>query len=164
MTKLMKKAIQKIQKSRKGVSLVEIIVTIGIIVIVFAGLIQVFLYSSVISEMAGNITLTISEAQSKLEEIRGHDFDSITTDYGSGGTPGNTFSLALINGMGVIYITTINSDLLLVEIVVSWREKNNRIMGEDTNLNGVLNSGEDANSNGKLDSSATIVTLIAKRN
>jgi len=155
---------QKIKESQKGASMIEIVVSIGIIVVVFSGLLQVFIYSSVLSDMAGNITFAVTEAESQLEKIRGHDFDSITTDYGSSGTPGNTFPLSFLNGIGAIYITAVHSDLLEVEIVVSWQEKDNRIMGEDTNLDGDLDAGEDANGNGRLDSIATITSYVANRN
>lgn len=46
--------------------------------------------------------------------------------------------------------------------MVCYREKN-RIIGEDANLNGVLDAGEDDNENGELDSPAHIETVIVQK-
>ena len=121
------KSIKKIA-GKQGSSLVEVMIAAGIIVIVFAGMLQVFIFSSVLGEMSGDITLAVNEAQSVMEEIRGYDFDDITTDYGSGGTPGDTFTLTLLNGTGAIAVTTVNASLLQVLVTVNWTENNGRSM------------------------------------
>lgn len=146
-----------------GFTLIELMIAVGVLIIVLVGLLQIFIYCLNLSEFAGNATLAISEAQGELEEIRSHEFERIAGDYGPGGNPGNTFELAQLNGKGTIYIDDTNPALLAIEIVVSWREKGNRIVGEDSDLNGVLDSGEDTNGNGKLDSPVVLVSLIAER-
>jgi len=149
--------------SNDGFSLIEVLVVSGILITVIIGLIQVFVYCSTLFDSAGNLAGTVAEAQSKLEEIRNHTYSQITTDYASGGTPGNTFNLSKGNGKGAIYIDSSNSDLLQMTLVVSWRNQNGRIVGEDLNLDGVLDTGEDIDSNNKLSSPTTIVSLIARR-
>ena len=149
--------------SRKGYSLVEVICTVGILAFVFVGLLELFIYTYALDEMAGNLTMALKEAQGKMEEIRNYDYNLITTDYASGGTPGNTFDLSQPTGKGVIYVDASNSDLLKIKIVVSWSNKKNRIIGEDINLNGSLDAGEDLDGNGQLDSLASIQSLFAKR-
>jgi len=150
-----------------GFTLMELMFTAGIVALVVAGLLQLFIYCLSLGEMAGNVTFAVSEAQGVLEEMRNHNFEDIVTDYGPAGTPGNTFNLTQVEGMGVIYIddTTgeLNDDLLEVEVVVSFRTKPNRIIGEDRDLDGQLDAGEDNNGNLQLDSPATLVSLIAKR-
>jgi hypothetical protein len=116
-----------ISNERAG-SLLEVMVAAAIMVLAFTGLLQVFLMSSLLSEMAGNVTASVSEAQAKIEEIRGHDFDDIATDYGVSGTPGDAFTSALLNGSGEINLTTLGTGLLQVEVIVSWNEKNGRAM------------------------------------
>lgn len=146
-----------------GFTLAELLVAVIILGLVLGGLLQVFIRSSVLAELAYNKTVAMSEAQGKMEEIRNYDYDSIAADYASGGAQGNTFSLSQLTGTGVIYIDSSNADLLEVEIVVSWQNKYGRIVGEDLDLDGELDSGEDADGNGKLSSIATLVSLIAKR-
>lgn len=149
--------------NKRGFSLLELMFVIAILVVVIAGMIRLFIYTSTQVDIAGRKTIALSQAQNKLEEIRNHDFDLITADYGSGGTPGNTFDLSLINGKGVIYINSSNSELLTLEIVVSWRNKYNRIIGEDLDLDGALDAGEDINSNGKIDSGIEVISFVTRR-
>ena len=125
----MRRLIHKL-KQRKGASLVEVMVAAGVMVIVFAGLLQVFLYSTILSDMSGNIIAATANAQDILEEMKAHDFDSIVTDYGASGTPGDTFTAWASNGTGQITITALEPDLLQIDIVVSWTERSTRAMSE----------------------------------
>ena len=158
------------REAESGFTLMELMVVVWILSVTIIGMVQLFIYTSVQAEMAGRKTLAISEAQSKLEEIRNHTYASITTDYISGGTPGNTFTPVFFTGRGAVYIdsagsfiTGTNAELLGVKVTVSWRDKYNRIVGEDTNLNGVLDGGEDRNGNGQLDSPVTLMGMITRR-
>jgi len=53
--------------------------------------------------------------------------------------------------------------LLKIKITCCWKEKEGRVIGEDKNLNGQLDSGEDINGNGELDSLIKLVTYIANK-
>ena len=164
----MLKALSRNKQCRKkisaGFSLAEVLVTVGIFVIVVTGLIQLFIYCSALSEMSGNMSYALTKAEDKLEEIRNHSYDQIVTDYNSGGTPGNIFNLSSLNAVGVVYINASNTNLLEIETDVSWRnQKDDRVVGEDRDLDGVLDAGEDINGNGKLDSVAKLITYVAKR-
>jgi prepilin-type N-terminal cleavage/methylation domain-containing protein len=144
----------------QGFTLVELLVVVGILSVVILGLIQIFLVGAILSDLSNRKTIAIGEAQDKMEEIRNHTYNLIATDYASGGTPGNKFSLSQINGEGVITIDSSTASLLKVDIVVSFQYKNGRIVGEDLNLNGVLDAGEDANGNGVLDSPVKLSTYF----
>jgi len=150
-------------RTNRGFTLTEVLVSAAILVVVSVGLIQVFLRASALSSLSGNMTIAMSEAQDKIEEIRNHDFDLIMADYVSGGTPGDIFSLSEVTGTGKIYISNANPDLLEIEVVVSWQEKDDRVIGEDQDLDGVLDAGEDINGNSQLDSTARIITYLARR-
>ena len=148
----------------KGFTLIEVVVTVGILVIVMTNLLGLFIYCSTLAQTSGNVTLAIREAQGMLDEIRDHSYSLITTDYAAGGTPGNIFNLNQLNGKGVIYFESApNPDLLQVKVVVSWKNKDTRVIGEDANLNGILDAGEDKNANGQLDSIVSLTTMIARR-
>jgi len=149
--------------SQNGFTLAELVFVAGILSFTLVGMMKLYIYTSTQAEMAGNVTIAVSQAQNKLEEIRNHAYDMIATDYGSGGTPGNTFDLSILTGKGAVYIDSSNSELLVLEVVVSWMDKYNRIIGEDANLNGVLDGGEDANGNGKLDSPVRLMSMITER-
>ncbi len=149
-----------------GFTLVELLLAVLILGFTLVGLIQVFIRCSALSELSQNKTLVMSELQGKMEEIRNYDYDSIATDYASGGTPGHTFALSQTNGMGVIYIdefTAGDADLLRIKIVASWEDKYGRIIGGDFDLDGAVGSGETVDAEGDLFSIATVISLIAKR-
>ena len=143
--------------------MIELMVAIFILAVVIVGLLQLFIQTSVLAEMSRNKTFAISAAQSKIEEIRNHTYSSIATDYAFGGTPGNTFTPTGLTGKGVIYIDSSNAALLQVDVVVCWRSKYNRIVGEDLDLDGVLDPGEDTDGDNRIDSPAVVSSLIAQR-
>jgi hypothetical protein len=67
--------------------------------------------------------------------------------------------------MGVVYIDIDNPEtpkILRATVNVCWQQ-GNKIIGEDINLNGSLNSGEDINGNGIIDSPMELITQIANR-
>ncbi len=151
------------KKNVNGFTLVELLLVVAIFAVVILGLLRLFIYTSTAAEMAGNKTLALTEAANKMEEIRNHDFSSVVTDYSSGGTPGNTFTPTSLTGKGIIYIDSSNTKLLKIEIDVSWQNKYGRVVGEDADLDGVLDAGEDIDGDGKLSSVAKIIALLAER-
>jgi hypothetical protein len=54
------------------------------------------------------------------------------------------------------------TDLLELTVSVCWKQKG-RVIGEDKDLDGVLDSGEDANGNGMIDSSVELKTRWTNR-
>lgn len=154
------------RNGKKGFTLLEVLITAGILVVVIGGLIRLFIHCSVLSESTGNMALAMADAQTVMEEIRGHDYSLITTDYASGGTPGNTFNVSIGTGMGkgVIYLDSSNADLLQITVVVCWKNnRDERIVGEDLDLDGTLDAGEDTSGDGQFTSPVKIISLIAEK-
>lgn len=158
--------------NKSGFTLIELMIGAAVLIIALVGLLATYTGSFNLNETARNLTIAMNVNQEKLEEIRDHDFDSIVTDYSSGGSPGDTFSPSLLDGSGIIEIIDDRSDpgeltspdLIQVTITISWRQKGNRVIGEDANLDGTWDAGsEDANGNGQFDSPAQVITLIARR-
>ncbi len=163
MTLLAKIEQLKLRRKKSGFTLVEVLIAAGILVIVILGLMETYIYINIMSNTARDLTHALTQAQNKVEEIRNTTYSSIATNYASGGTPGNKFNITSPTGEGVVTIDSSNSDLLQIDVVICFSTKGGRIIGEDTNLNGVLNAGEDTNGNGKIDSPVHIITNIAKR-
>jgi hypothetical protein len=65
---------------------------------------------------------------------------------------------------GVVYADdSVNAEFLDVTVSICWRQ-GNRIIGEDANLNGVLDSGEDTmEANGIIDSTVQLKTRVANK-
>lgn len=134
----------------------------GVLAIVILGLVQTFLTCSLLADLASRKTISLEQAQDKLEEILNSNFDTIVTDYASGATPGDQFNLTTISGKGVITASTYATNVVSVDVVVCFQLRNGRIIGEDKNLNGTLDAGEDANGNGAMDSPVKLSTYIRK--
>jgi prepilin-type N-terminal cleavage/methylation domain-containing protein len=148
------------KRKQQGFTLIELLVVVGILAVVILGLIQTFLLGSVLADLSNRKTIAVGEARDKLEEILNHTFASIATDYGAGGTPGNTFATSQITGRGVVTVTAVTASLLQVDVVVCFRYRDGRIFGEDLDLDGTLDAGEDVNGNGVIDSDIRVSTYI----
>lgn len=141
--------------NNKGFSLSELMIATLIFAFTFAGTIIVFFRCIELSELARNSSAAINAAKNRIASIENTAFAQIAATYNNA-----TFTAAGVNGTGVTYVTSLDADLLRVTLVFCWREKNGRVMGEDTNINGALNAGEDANGNGVLDSPVEMTTYI----
>ncbi|MDD5450067.1 MAG: hypothetical protein PHO42_05670 [Candidatus Omnitrophica bacterium] len=107
-----------------------------------------------------NMTFAVNSAKAKMEEIRDYNFYNIYADYNN-----QTFTTAELpagKNIGIIYVDNSDPDMLMVTISICWAQ-GSRVIGEDQNLNGVLDGGEDANNNTIIDSPAQLVSLIVAR-
>lgn len=84
----------------------------------------------------------MNEIQGMMDQVRNTPFDDIIAVYN-----GDNFIIAALTNKGVahqgtIAVTVMDPDLLRVKIAVCWRQRN-MIMGENQNLDGVLDAGVD---------------------
>ena len=93
--------------------------------------------------------------RNKIETIRTTSFEEILRNYNE-----QTFTIPDVKGIGIIYVDNTNTRLLGVSVVFCWRHSKGRILGEDLNLNGILDKKEDKNHNNKIDSPFTLFTSI----
>ncbi|RKY38479.1 MAG: hypothetical protein DRP75_04445 [Candidatus Omnitrophota bacterium] len=146
----------------RGITLIEVIFATTLLLALLAGLLSLVLYCSNLQETSRNISIALNEARAKIEEIKSTTFSQIVSDYNA-----KVFSLSSLPGPGVMrteasYVSGSGNNLIDVRVVVCWKEKG-RVIGEDSNLNGVLDAGEDSNGNGRLDSPVELSTSIANR-
>ena len=64
-----------------------------------------------------------------------------------------------IIGKGISYVNTVNSKIRQVTVSFCWKQRNGRVIGEDTNLNGQEDTGE-GDGDGLIESPVQIVTNI----
>ncbi len=145
------------KKLAHGFTLVELLISAAILTFVLCGILITYSSCITLVKTSKNINSATNAAQAKIEEIRAYSFDDIVADYNS-----ETYAVDDIPGsVLVIYADDANTELLKVTISVCWRQ-GNRVIGEDIDLDGVLDAGEDANGNGIIDSAVTLVTLITR--
>lgn len=126
-----------------------------IMVLAFMGILYTYARYLELDELSRNTSLALQASQDKIEAIKNTAYDQIVATYNN-----QTFTYTGINGRGSIRIVDTNPKLMLVTVTFCWRQSNGRLMGEDKNLNGVLNTGEDANANGTIDSPVQLIAYI----
>lgn len=145
----------------KSFTLVELMIAAAILIIVLCGILATYVSCMELISISKNLSFAVNSAQCKIEEIRDYSFSKIYNDYNR-----QTFTVSEIiagNSKGVVYIDNSTADLLKVTVSVCWKQRGNRIIGEDLDLDGILDTGEDTNNNNMIDSPAQLVTLIASR-
>lgn len=148
-------------RAKAGFTLIEVVLAVGILVFVLCGILATYISCFELIATSKNMTLATNTAQRKIEEVRDYNFYNIYNDYNH-----QTFSVDEMpagDSRGVIYVDDSNPELLRITVSVCWRQRAGRIIGEDSNLNGSLNSGEDLNGNGIIDSPVQLITLITPR-
>ena len=147
-------------KRQNAFSLVELMFSFLVLLIILIGLLQTYIACFELNEFSRNFTLANNALQAELESIRETPFDSLT---GLDGTtfPLNGFADGEAVGVRDIYDSDYD-DLKYIRLVACWRQKSNRVIGEDSDLSGALNDEEDLDEDGTLDSPAEIVTLISR--
>jgi len=161
-----------------GFTLMELMIAAAILVVALSGLLHAFSACFVLNETSRNQTLALNGLQEKIEKIRSVDFSTIYSTY-NGTTfyldedgvddPADDWFLPRQDHIGVIQVindgtdaaAVTGSDLLQVRLVICWRQNGSRIIGEDMDLDGVLDTGEDTNANNRIDSPAELITLIS---
>ncbi len=147
---------------KSGFSLVEVIMATAILAFALCGILGTYVTCLVLITTSKNVNAATNAAQGIVEEIRSTPFTQIIAKYN-----GMVFTVDDIpSSVGVVYINSTtapaNSNLLEAIVSICWRQ-GNRVIGEDTNLNGVLNTGEDINGNNIIDSPVQLKTMVVRR-
>ena len=159
---------------RKSLTLVEVMVSI---LIVALGVGAIFLIYPTLFEGV-NVTsekVRVWEvAQRQMEILRNSTFASlfaVAYDPSAEAPIVNAFATGVANSSGVYYVEKmygdanndgfdeVLTDLVRIEVVICFT-MGNRVIGEDANLNGILDAGEDQDGDGKISSPITLGTLV----
>jgi type II secretory pathway pseudopilin PulG len=142
----------------KSFTIAELLVATAIILLTSLAILFSYVQCLELNRINEDMAVALQNARNTMETVKSTAFDQIHDTYNN-----KTFELrSLEPGIGLVEIDNKNPQLLGVTVRVFWKTKN-RLMGEDKNLDGVLNDGEDTNENGKLDSPVSLFTHIAKR-
>jgi len=150
--------LNRFRKSKRGFTLLEILLAAAILASAVSAILATYYSCFVLIGTSKSINIGMNAAMGLMEEIHSSPFSRIIDDYN-----GINFVVnAIPQSRGVVYIDDANSELLEVTISVCWRQ-GTRVIGEDTDLDGILDAGEDKNGNGIIDSPVQLVTRIANR-
>ena len=144
--------------SKKGVTLVEMLLAATILAYAVCAILAMYASCFDLMSTSKNISIATNASQGLMEEMRNSTFQGIFDNYN-----GLNFTVnAMPSNRGVVYVDDTDPELLRITISVCWNQRS-RIIGEDKNLNGVLDAGEDANNNSIIDSPVQLITLVANR-
>ena len=152
------KKFRNIIAGEKGFTLAELVVSAGILGVVITGIMVSYIRCMELNEVSQNKSLAVKAARSRMELIRMTPYATLVATYNN-----VAFNVTGFNGRGVSYVTVVDAKNLRLRVSVSWQQKNNRVFGEDANLNGVLNGGEDKNGDGFLSSPVDITEVMFDR-
>lgn len=148
-----------------GFTLVEVLVVVAILAFCLCGLLATYINMFFLTDLTRDLTLATNAVRARMEEIKRISFASLgnstfnLTDYGF---PSNQ-SIGMVQVQG--NYSNYTDQLSRVRVIACF-ESRGRVIGEDANLNGVLDinatPSEDVNSNSRMDSPVELVTLIAK--
>jgi len=142
----------------RGFTLVEVLISAAILAFTICAILATYISCFVLIATSKNINIATNAAFGLIEEMRATPFTQIIDDYN-----GLKFTLNDIpESMGIVYVDDANPELLEVTVSVCWQQ-GLRVIGEDANLNGILDYGEDVNNNNIIDSTVQLVTRIANR-
>ena len=149
------------KKYKSGFTLLELMIAVGVLIVALVGLLGVFAHMMLLNENSRKLTIAVTACQDKLEEMRNANFSTLYATYNGAGFNPNGFTSG--QAKGTISIDNSDPNLLRIFVSISWRTRSNRVIGEDGNLTGVLDTEEDSNGNGRPDSPAAIMTLMSQR-
>ena len=144
-----------IKNEVSGFTLVELMVCSFFLTFAFLAVIGGFIYCMDLNDLSRNSSYATKTSKSRMESIKNTAFNQLIATYNN-----VTFTSTNLTGIGVSYITAQNPDLYKITVVYCWKQKNGRVIGEDKNLNGILNAGEDLNGDGKINSIVELVNYV----
>ncbi len=144
-----------------GFTLVEVLLAVSILAFCLTGLLLTYINLLSFTDISRGFVMANNALRLKTEEIKNTAFANLSA------LDGTTFSVDGFNSTtakGVIQVSnTSYSDLKKVRVLITFKVRNKTI-GEDQDLDGVLDTGEDmsiyTNGSSRLDSPVESVTLI----
>lgn len=169
--KLDNKKLSKI-KSQSAFSFVELMFSLMMLIIILVGLMYTYVVCFKLNNSSRELTLVNNALQAQLEFIKATDFTTLVTwaVTPKASLPPEALNFDLsgfsANDARGYYdfecMSGYDDCLLYIRLTACWRDGNNRIIGEDVNLDGVLEVAEDTDTDGVVDSPAELVTLVSR--
>lgn len=145
---------------RKALSFIELMVAVAILTLGLTALLASYVNMFLLIDLSRDSTRATKAIWARMEEIKKESFRNLDSFNGT---------IFVLDGFGAdeakgrVEIRDVSgySNLKEIRIVGCFRSRG-RIIGEDLNLNGILDisEGEDANNNLRLDSPVELITIV----
>ncbi len=145
----------EVRRNQEAFTLIELMIAAVVFLLAFVGILLSYLTCIDLNEVSKNTSAAVHACKARLEAVKNTQFVQIKGTYHN-----TTFTTAGLTGKGVVYVDDTNPRLLNIVMSFSWRQPSGRVIGEDKDLDGLLDGGEDDNSNGILDSPVELMTSV----
>ncbi len=142
-------------QSRSGFSLAELMVASVFLIFALMAVILGYLKCMELNDLSRNSSFAIKAVKSRMETIKNTAFNQLVPTYHN-----VTFTVNNLTGQGVSYVDSSDPILYKISVVYCWRQKSGRVIGEDKDLDGVLDAGEDLNGDGRISSIVELVNYV----
>ena len=144
--------------TQRAFTLPELLIAATVVLMASVGILFTYIQCLELNSINHSSTLVFQSCRNMMEEIK-----SISPGLAHDTYNNKTFSINEPKGIGLITVNDQNPQLLTVTVKCFWKQAKGRLIGEDKNLNGMLDEGEDTNKNNELDSPVTLVTYVYNR-
>ena len=144
--------------NKKSFTLAELMIAALILVMGLMGILLTFVRCIELDEISAKSFDTLQAMRDVVENVRSTPYNRIFPSFNN-----QNFVIDGIPGMGAIYIDNTNPRLISINVVFCLKLSKGYILGEDRNLNGVLDKNEDKNNNKKIDSPLELFTYLFYR-
>jgi len=141
---------------RNAFTLLELSIAIIFLAVVLVALLYSYSQSIKTSTKLQRINQALVQVRKEMESIKNMNFADIPSL--------NNTSFQIENSdfenRGVIYVENFDTDTLRIILTVCLKDVHGRVIGEDKDLDGVLDPGEDIDGDGRISSPVSVETLI----
>ena len=141
------------KRDHRGFTIPELMMACFVLQALFVGAIVTIVKCMEYSDLARHQSQALASVRTRMMQIENTPYAQVFATYHD-----TNFTAAGLNGLGKILVDDSDPSLLTITTTFCWRERSGRVIGEDSDLDGVLDAGEDKNANGRIDSSVQIVT------
>lgn len=145
-------------KTKQGFTLAELLIATTVCLLASVGILFTYVQCLDLNSINHDSSTVMQQTRNMMEEILASSPATVHDTYNE-----KTFPIEKPTGILLVKVNDQDPQLLIVTVKAFWKQSKGRIIGEDLNLDGILEQNEDANKNGELDSPYTLVSYIYHR-